>query len=101
MRLRKGIHMSLWAKIKKALSRTRYRIDSPPPLRIRLDQEQFADLVQGKAVTIYSDSGFEDAEIILADIGYINMRRAIQEAEEPRARPDTWESWCKEDEDGV
>jgi hypothetical protein len=48
--------------------------------RIALTEKQFRDLVAGKEVEELSSSG--TIKIILSDIGYTRMRRAIDDAED-------------------
>jgi len=76
----------------------RTRIDSPPPLRIRLDYEDFDKLVRGETVTVYSENAFANAHIILADIGWDMMLASIKNASDPNTRNrSTWDDWCAKD----
>lgn len=51
----------------------------PMRLRLVLDESAFAALVAGRAITMMSDG--VTVEIILSDIGFRTMERAIERAE--------------------
>lgn len=53
----------------------------PPVMRVRLDEEQFTSLIQGKEVMVPTEHPLGpaiDTKIILADIGYTKMIEIIE-----------------------
>lgn len=57
---------------------------SDRPLRARLDEAAFRQLVAGEVVVLETNTG-QALELILADIGYTRLLRAVVDVKRPAA----------------